>query len=116
MSRNGDCFLFGRTIRASRHGNAKHTFQSYIRSSHEEIEHFGRRHKEQTSKVFQEETMIAAFDDLTPPRNRQQVADAKYRERKACGVADVCRTANFAQVYYICLYYYLSYTFKQKRP
>ena len=82
------------------HGNAKKTLVPYQRSAHESIAMFGHRHKENTSLLYQEQTLLAASEDFTPPRNRQQVADAKHRERKASGVANVHRSSNFAQVIY----------------
>ena len=80
------------------HGNAKNTVVPYQRSSHSSLESFGKRYKERTFNVYQEDLLRADLEDSTPPRSRQQVADAKYRERKACGASDCSKSVNSAQV------------------
>ena len=82
------------------HGNAKRFLVPYNRSSHESISSYGKRHHESTWNVYKEEMFRAEDLNSTTPRSRQQVANAKHRERKACGIVGVASTSgNFATVF-----------------
>ena len=85
------------------HGNAKHTLVPYQRTSHSSINLYGRRHKERTLHVYQDE-VIRADSENSSPRCRQQVAAAKFRNRQLYGLTDSSKTFNCAQVnliYYV---------------
>lgn len=84
------------------HGNAKDTHVPYTRSAHQSIDIYRKRHSENTRALFQEQMLQSDIDEFSPPRNRQQIADAQHRERKECGLADKrnIKSFNCAQVCY----------------
>ena len=79
------------------HGNSKHTSSTYERVSHESIASYGRK-KKSTMSDFKNETFCAEENNRTPPRNRQQIANAKYYQRKTSGISDCVKPRNFATV------------------
>ena len=82
------------------HGNAQNTLVNFLRSSHENIDEYRKRHKEKTFVVYQDVVLNSAMYESSPPRNRQQVADLKHRERKERGLSDrkISKSFNCAQI------------------
>ena len=68
---------FGSAYKSSSHGNARNTTTPYMSSSDQTIAAMMENHKNTAGKTYR-----ALLNTSSPPRSRQQVADAQYRRRK----------------------------------
>ena len=82
---------FGSAYKSRPHGNARNTTTPYMRTSHQTIAAMMEHHESTAGKTYR-----SLLNTSSPPRSRQQIADAQYRRRKELGLNSRSIQFNFA--------------------